>query len=324
MPASFGQPTVASIVKQLESGVELQQVNVTNNATMQMRPAESMAMLKAALKQNDSVKVLVLRHCGLNDAAAAEIGALLAENQTLQELDLENNNISAAGAIAIANGLRANVGLRQLNMLNQQGAGAFGEACLEKYQEMLGTNVTLTKILWRLQSRKSFALTKLITRNVEIWRRIAAGRGDYVDILPDHMRESPPRVLTDRCPPQSCIGAAPTPEAQKCGTGAAKSEVTVAEQPDSQPAVIHEKGTEADGPRQVAQMGLFEEVQRMPSPNKCTGTMPCIAPTPDAIAVKLQDDQAATLDAVVALAAAHVEPCKATNDATLQLVAVEA
>jgi len=301
MPVSFGQPTVASIVKQLESGAELQQVNFTNNATVQMRPAESMAMLKAALKQNNSVKVVVLRNCGLNDDAAAEIGALLGENETLQELDLENNNISATGAIAIANGLRLNIELRQINMLHQQGAGAFGESCLEKYQEMFGTNVTLTKILWRLQSRKSVALNKLITRNVEIWRRIAAGRGDYVDILPDHLRESPPRVLTDRCPPQSCIGAAQVPEAQKCGTEAAKFEVAVAEQPDSPPAVIHEKGTEADGPRRVAQTELFEEVQGMPLPKTCVDTMPCTAPTPVAL-----------------------NPCKARNDATPQLVTVGA
>jgi len=42
--------------KSSESGIELQQLNMTNNATVHMHPAESMAMLKASLKQNDSVK----------------------------------------------------------------------------------------------------------------------------------------------------------------------------------------------------------------------------------------------------------------------------
>jgi len=253
MPASFGQPTVASIVKQLESGVELQELNLTNNAGVQMRPAESMATLSAALKQHDSVRVLVLRHCGLNDAAAAEIGALLAANQTLEEVDLEHNNISSVGAIAIAEGLKANTGLRQINMLHQQGAGAFGEACLERYQEMLGTNITLTKILWRLQSRKSFALTKLITRNVEIWRRIAAGRGDYVDMLPDHLRESPPRVLTERCAPNAC-SRPPAQESQQQGTAEATSDLP------AMPATTKtEKDPEACAPDQMVTKTVLDE-----------------------------------------------------------------
>jgi len=225
-------------------------MGLTNNAGVQMRPAESMATLSAALKQHDCVKVLVLKHCGLNDDAAAEIGAFLAENQTLQELDLEHNNISSIGAIALADGLRANTGLRQINMLHQQGAGAFGEACLERYQEMLGTNVTLTKILWRLQSRKSFALTKLITRNVEIWRRIATGRGDYVDMLPDHLRESPPRVLTDKCPPQSCFRP-PTLESQQHDTKAATS--------DSPSTNIDEKDQEACAPQKMTPKSVLED-----------------------------------------------------------------
>jgi len=216
--------------------VELQELNLTNNAGVQMYPAESMARLSAALKQHDSLRVLVLRQCRLNDAAAAEIGGLLAENQTLQELNLEHNNISSVGAIAIADGLQANSGLRQINMLHQHGVGEFGEGCLERYQEMLGTNVTLTKILWQLQSCKSLALTLLITRNVEIWRRIAAGRGDYVDMLPDHLRGSPPLVLADRCPPQSCFGP-PTLQSQQHRTRAAVM--------DSPSTTISEKNQEA-------------------------------------------------------------------------------
>lgn len=214
MPANFGQPTVASIVKQLEAK-QSERLDLTNNATFQMKPAESMAVLADALKANKVVKVLVLRQCKLNDAAASELGSLLAENQVIEELDLEHNNISSSGAMAIAEGLGKNCGVRQLNMLHQQGAGAFGEVCLERYQEMLGTNVTLTKIMWRLESRKSFALTKLVTRNVEIWRRVAAGRGDYVDILPDHLRASPPEVLTERCLPKSSLAA--EAEAAKLG-----------------------------------------------------------------------------------------------------------
>ena len=41
---------------------------------------------------------------------------------------------------------------------------------------MFETNITLLKITWRLESRKSFALNKLITRNNEI-DRYACERG---------------------------------------------------------------------------------------------------------------------------------------------------
>ena len=51
-----------------------------------------------------------------------------------------------------------------------------------KYKEMLNTNTTLTKITWRLQSRQSSALSKLLTRNSEIERRLKAGR-DISDLL---------------------------------------------------------------------------------------------------------------------------------------------
>lgn len=201
MPVCFGQPTVATIIKQLDKTPPADKLDLTNNASVQMKPAESMATLVGALRENSSVKTLVLRQCGLNDAAAAEIGELLAQNHVIEELDLEHNNISSSGAIAIANGLIKNQGIRQLNMLHQNG-GCFGEVTLERFMEMLGTNITLTKILWRLESRKSFALTKMISRNVEIWRRIGSGRADYVDILPDHLRADPPSVLTDKCAPK--------------------------------------------------------------------------------------------------------------------------
>ena len=53
----------------------------------------------------------------------------------------------------------------------------------DRYREMFNTNTTLTKIIWRLESRQSFALNKLITRNGEIERRLKAGR-DVSDIMP--------------------------------------------------------------------------------------------------------------------------------------------
>lgn len=238
MPVCFGQPTVATIIKQLDKTPQAK-VDLTNNASVQMKPAESMATLVEALRNNSSVKTLVLKQCGLNDGAAAELGSLLAQNQVIEELDLEHNNISSSGAIAIANGLIKNHGIRQLNMLHQHG-GCFGEVTLEKFMEMLGTNITLTKILWRLESRKSFALTKMISRNVEIWRRIAAQRADYVDILPDHLRADPPAVLTEKCAPKIVEGGqAAAAQADEGGSAAGEEQAgtDTAEDPGPKAAV---------------------------------------------------------------------------------------
>ena len=50
-------------------------------------------------------------------------------------------------------------------------------------------NTTPTQITWRLESRKSFALSKLLTRNNEIDRR-KKNTMPYIDILPTHFKAS--------------------------------------------------------------------------------------------------------------------------------------
>merc|ERR1711920_707934 len=65
----------------------------------------------------------------------------------------------------------------------------FGEETLERYITMFNDNITLTKIQWRLTSRKSFMLNKLHTRNVEIKKRKDKGE-DYNAYLPDHMKST--------------------------------------------------------------------------------------------------------------------------------------
>lgn len=52
---------------------------------------------------------------------------------------------------------------------------------------LLQSNITLLKITWRLESRKSFALNKLITRNNEIDRR-KKNHMQYEDLLPTALK----------------------------------------------------------------------------------------------------------------------------------------
>ena len=44
--------------------------------------------------------------------------------------------------------------------------------------------MTLLKIVWRLESRQSFRLTKLLTRNNDIDRRIKSGK-EYESLMPE-------------------------------------------------------------------------------------------------------------------------------------------
>merc|ERR1719422_2549167 len=91
----------------------------------------------------------------------------------------------------IADALVVNKGLRTLNLM-QQTTKNFGEDTLDHFITMFNDNITLTKIMWRLESRKSFMLNKLQTRNVEIKKRQDKGE-DFNSFLPDHLRtEAPP------------------------------------------------------------------------------------------------------------------------------------
>jgi hypothetical protein len=65
----------------------------------------------------------------------------------------------------------------------------WGDKCLDDFLEMFQSNITLLKINWRLESRKSFALNKMITRNNEIDRRKKCGM-PYHDLLPTTLQES--------------------------------------------------------------------------------------------------------------------------------------
>jgi len=102
----------------------------------------------------------------------------------------EGNRISSTGVVALVKGLAENKALLQLNLLSQS-KGAFGDACLTDVINMFEKNVTIRKITWRLDSRKSFAINKLIVRNNDIHRRVSSGR-DVSELLPGSVNSVPP------------------------------------------------------------------------------------------------------------------------------------
>merc|ERR1712151_9746 len=83
----------------------------------------------------------------------------------------------------------------------------FGEETLDRYITMFNDNITLTKIQWRLTSRKSFMLNKLQTRNVEIKKRQDKGE-DYNAYLPDHMKSAAPAPIDGTAATEAAAPAA--------------------------------------------------------------------------------------------------------------------
>ena len=59
----------------------------------------------------------------------------------------------------------------------------FGEQCLTAWIDCFDYNVHLVKIIWRLNSRQSFKITKLISRNIEIQKKIALNK-ECDELLP--------------------------------------------------------------------------------------------------------------------------------------------
>merc|ERR1711957_325210 len=58
---------------------------------------------------------------------------------------------------------------------------------------MFHDNITLQKIVWRLENKKANILNKLVTRNNEIKKRQDKGE-DFNAFLPDHMKSGAPKA----------------------------------------------------------------------------------------------------------------------------------
>jgi hypothetical protein len=156
--------------------------DLSSNAVLQMKGPELIPKLAAALEANTACQELTLSNCGINDALCSQLAGMLAKNTGLVHFNLEGNKVGNDGATSLATALATNRTLMQLNLLGQKGT-RFGDATLHAFTNTFKSNATLLKIVWRLESRQSFALNKLIVRNNDIDRRIKAGK-DYADLLP--------------------------------------------------------------------------------------------------------------------------------------------
>ena len=170
---------------------------MTGSTVYQMKHVQYTKTLAAGLARNTHLKSLTLSNCGLTDADAELLAEALTANSTLLSLGLEGNSIKDAGCSAIARALGRNHTLREINIFGQP--GRWGEACLDAWLSMYETNVTLLKIVWRTDSKKTVALTGRTARNTDINRALQKG-GDYVKLLPPAMRGSPPALSFYKVP----------------------------------------------------------------------------------------------------------------------------
>lgn len=201
---SFGAKTITVLVKEVTENASMSELNCAGNSSIKMKAKEALEKIGEPLKKHKGIKKVVLSECEITDDCCTVLADILKDNHIIEELVLEKNKISSAGASILADALRFNKGVRTLNLM-QQAVKNFGEDTLDHFVTMFGDNITLTKIQWRLESRKSFMLNKLVTRNVEIRKRIDKGQ-DYNAFLPDHMKSGAP------APEAAAAAAAPAPE----------------------------------------------------------------------------------------------------------------
>lgn len=171
MASRFGQKTAKQWIEEVAANdASLQVLDLTKSASFCMKAEENTRLLCEALKTNTSITKLILRECELNDAGMEALAEALKVNHVIEEIDLSKNHISTAGGMCLAAGLAENRGVKTLSLMDQS-QKLFGEGALEAFIAMFQTNQTLTKLMWKVDSRRAWELSKMFTRNVEIQRK---------------------------------------------------------------------------------------------------------------------------------------------------------
>jgi len=178
--------------------------DLSRSAVLQMKGAELMPKLADALAKNTHCTELKLADCNISDELVAPLASALTKNSSLASLDLEGNKVNNDGAANLAKALAHNRSVMVLNLFGQKGS-RFGDSTLHAFCDMFETNVTLLKITWRLESRQSFRLNKLLVRNNDIDRRLKAGR-DYADLLPSGVAPLSADTIAQRDMAASLVG----------------------------------------------------------------------------------------------------------------------
>ena len=134
--------------------------DLSGSAILQMKTAELLPQLAAALGENSVCRELHLVDCSVDDAACQLFAKALQTNSVLAHLNLEGNRVNNEGAMVLARALAVNRGLMLLNLLNQKGS-RFGDSTLNEFINCFDTNVTLLKIVWSAAAHRGCPPTEL-------------------------------------------------------------------------------------------------------------------------------------------------------------------
>ena len=103
--------------------------------------------------------------------------------------------LKEAGAILLANGLATNTTLRKMDLMGVIAKPAIrSERFLQAMIDMFQTNMSLKKVVWRLDHPLANTLARLVTRNNSIDRSIEQGK-PFEQLLPDALRGTGLTVL---------------------------------------------------------------------------------------------------------------------------------
>ena len=171
-----------TLVRVQENDPSLQIIDFSGKITFSNEYAVKYA---AALRDNTHVRELHLANANVITSGGKALGEMLAVNKSLRVLNVEKNKIMTEGLEVIGAGLKTNTTLQELNLFQNAEPGT---AACEAFIDSLQRNITLLKVSWRITSRQSFAINKMITRNNEIVRRRREGK-PFDDLLPDEMKE---------------------------------------------------------------------------------------------------------------------------------------
>jgi len=161
-----------------------------------MKSTEKCQDLRDALINNTVVTSITLKNCEIGDDGAAFIAEALEKNDYIEVMDLSDNKIRDQGAIRLAQAFTTNVGLRELNLMGMVNLGK-SERVLSAFIDAYQENLTLAKIVWRLDHRLAHTLARLITRNNSIRHRIEQEK-PFQDLVPDGLKSKHNVVLGRR------------------------------------------------------------------------------------------------------------------------------
>ncbi len=168
---------------------DMQVVDFSGQASVQMKSDEKISELCDAIGESSPVTTLLLKDCNIGPVGAAALGSMLADNTSITTIDLSANKaLGEEGAVALAEGLANNTAVTELNLMGLLGAAVKSELVCSAFIKMYETNLSLKKIIWRLDHPLAHQLARLATRNNSIARRISQDK-PFADLLPDALKD---------------------------------------------------------------------------------------------------------------------------------------